>query len=628
MKFLTILLLLCGLFYDAFGQVNDDCKNAVVLTAGSQCSFMQFSNINATSEEISIAPDPTCGSFTGADVWFKTTMPASGGLRIEVDDPFSAVPPSFSMYSGSCGNFQELTCARNDDGKTINDVSLAGALVFIRVYSYFSEVGRPFNICVFEPEIPLNDQCENALLLQVEESCKPIQYSNKYSTAEPVVAPIPGCAQYRGGDIWFKVLMPASGVLRIDKERISGATHPEMVAYTGSCNNFNQVFCSSNDPTVTIDDPSISGEMLYLRIFSYGNEEGATFSLCLYEEDAPQNDNCRNAIILPVGDNCVQAGYTNRQATEEPASIAPVPACSSYRGGDVWFKVVVPVSGALQIEIESEYGTVPPSIAFYSGTCGSFSNVDCIENDNSFFVSEQTLAGDTLTLRVFSYYREDGANFFLCAFEPACVPSAIDAGETSICKGEVYQFGSQTISQAGQYTELFQSSTGCDSLVSVSVTVNNVDTSVMNNNGVLTAAAMGALYQWVDCVNGFKPVAGANNQTFQADVGTFAVIITQNACIDTSACYVASLIVGVEGDTNDVVSFFPNPSADNFYIDFHRAPASLSVEVVDMNGRTVKTENFKNQSLAEVDTRWLPSGAYVVRLQTENGITAMKLIKK
>jgi hypothetical protein len=401
-----------------------------------------------------------------------------------------------------------------------------------------------------------------------------------------------------------------------------------MVAYTGSCNNFNQVFCSSNDPTATIDDPSLSGEMLYLRLFSYGNDEGATFSLCLYEEGVPPNDNCRDAIILPVGNNCLQVGYTNRQASEESAIIAPMPACSSYRGGDVWFKVVVPGSGSLQIEIKSEYGTVPPSIAFYSGTCGNFMDVNCIENDDSFLVSEKALAGDTLTLRVFTYYREDGANFFLCAFEPACVPRAIDAGETLICKGEVYQFGSQTISKAGQYTEVFQSMAGCDSLVTLTVTINNMDTSVTNINGVLTAAAMGASYQWVDCANGFKPVMGATNHIFQADEGTFAVIITQNTCMDTSACYVASPIVGVKGDIDDEVSFFPNPAEDNFYIDFHRPPASASVEVVDMKGRTVKSENFQEQSLAEVDTRWLPTGAYVVRLQTENGITTMKLIKE
>lgn len=625
---ISLLVLFGGGLGTVYCQVNDDCANAIMLTVRSECTLQRYSNENATSEGSTIAPDPTCGSFVGSDVWFKTTMPASGALRVEVDNPFGAVPPSFTLYSGDCGGFQEIACARNDHDKTINNPSIAGALVFIRVYSYFSAVGRPFELCVYEPDIPSNDQCENAIMLLVEESCKPVQYSNVFSTAQSdVVAPQPECGEYRGGDIWFKVLMPATGILRISKERITGSTHPSMMAYTGSCNNFVPVFCSSNDQAATMNNPSLSGELIYLRFFSYGNDEGATFSLCLYEEDDPANDNCADAILIPVGTKCSPEGYTNRHATEEDAAAMPAPSCMSYRGGDVWFKLVVPASGRLQLEIESQQGSVPPSVTLYSGTCQRFKELDCLENSRSYLVTETTLAGQTVFLRVFSYARQDGANFFLCAFEPPCSYD-VDAGEILICKSESYAFGSQLISQPGTYTELFQSNEGCDSLVTLTIALSDIDTTISNNGGTLTALAVGAEYQWIDCSNGFTPMPGANSKSFKADSGDYAVIVTQNSCADTSACHQVSLVVGIQDEIDDGVTIFPNPADDLFYINFQKSEPNATLEMVDMTGRMIKTHSFNRASLAEVDARGLTPGAYIMRVRTSNGISTMTLIRK
>lgn len=108
----------------------------------------------------------------------------------------------------------------------------------------------------------------------------------------------------------------------------------------------------------------------------------------------------------------------------------------------------------------------------------------------------------------FSYARQDGANFFLCAFEPPCFYT-IDAGEISVCRNDSYKFGSQVISQPGDYTELFKNNEGCDSLVTLTLKIADIDTTVTNNNGMLTALATGAKYQWIDCSNGFAQIAGA-----------------------------------------------------------------------------------------------------------------------
>lgn len=60
---------------------------------------------------------------------------------------------------------------------------------------------------------------------------------------------------------------------------------------------------------------------------------------------APPNDDPCNAISLPVTASCVYATYTNVAATATPGQTTP--NCSSYLGGDIWFSIVVPASGAL-----------------------------------------------------------------------------------------------------------------------------------------------------------------------------------------------------------------------------------------------------------------------------------------
>ena len=54
--------------------------------------------------------------------------------------------------------------------------------------------------------------------------------------------------------------------------------------------------------------------------------------------------------------------------------------------------------------------------------------------------------------------------------------------EVSICQGETYQFGTRALTQSGNYTEVFKSTNGCDSTVILTLTVNPV----YNQSGVAT----------------------------------------------------------------------------------------------------------------------------------------------
>jgi hypothetical protein len=91
---------------------------------------------------------------------------------------------------------------------------------------------------------------------------------------------------------------------------------------------------------------------------------------------------------------------------------------------------------------------------------------------------------------------------------------------------------------------------GCDSIVTLNLTLNLVNTSVSQNGITLTANAVGASYQWVNCNTGYSVVTGETGFSFLPTVNAdYAVIVTQNGCIDTSACH---RIYSVNINQNDI----------------------------------------------------------------------------
>jgi hypothetical protein len=121
---------------------------------------------------------------------------------------------------------------------------------------------------------------------------------------------------------------------------------------------------------------------------------------------------------------------------------------------------------------------------------------------------------------------------------------------------------------SGTYTDVLTSVNGCDSTVITNLTVNPaIDVTTTLNSITITANQGAATYQWIDCNNGNQPIAGATGQSFTATAnGNYAVIITQNACSDTSVC-VLILSVGTNSlSLIQAVNIYPNPSATGEFI--------------------------------------------------------------
>ncbi|MDZ7604228.1 MAG: hypothetical protein U5K79_01280 [Cyclobacteriaceae bacterium] len=126
---------------------------------------------------------------------------------------------------------------------------LAGEMLYIRVFSLNGAQGTSFNFCVWEPVLPLNDDCESAIDIDASKLCNIAIYTNAFATAQQhSTAPEPLCGVYKGGDVWFKTVVQASGSLRVESHNLSGATSKSVVIYTGSCGDHSpEKFCLQLD---------------------------------------------------------------------------------------------------------------------------------------------------------------------------------------------------------------------------------------------------------------------------------------------------------------------------------------------------------------------------------------------
>ncbi len=138
--------------------------------------------------------------------------------------------------------------------------------------------------------------------------------------------------------------------------------------------------------------------------------------------------------------------------------------------------------------------------------------------------------------------------------------------------------------QSGTYADTLQNSCGMDSVITTNLTINTVDVSVTQNGATLTANATYASVGWVSCPSMTFIQPG---QSFTATQnGSYACIVYQNACWDTSDCYdIVITEVQQAKPKPATVTLYPNPTTG--HINIAGAGDEPTVTAYDMTGRMV-----------------------------------------
>ncbi|MDA3911609.1 MAG: T9SS type A sorting domain-containing protein [Bacteroidales bacterium] len=169
---------------------------------------------------------------------------------------------------------------------------------------------------------------------------------------------------------------------------------------------------------------------------------------------------------------------------------------------------------------------------------------------------------------------------------------------------------------------------GCDSVVTLDLTIIEVDNSVTQMNNTLTANLAGADYQWLDCNDGYAILPDEINQSFTAtENGDYAVEITHNDCVDTSLCQSITSVNIIENDFGTNLRLYPNPTDGNFSIDMGKKYPSLTLVLSEISGKIIRTLFFNEKQILNMKLNE-PAGIYMIMIDSGDEKATIRLIKQ
>lgn len=586
----TLLLAFIG--FEGFSQ-SDDCSTAVSITPN-----LTYFNYQAGSSANASQSLTTCsgGGNADDDVWYEFVA-NSTEMAIKVD-PTVGYDAVIQLFSGTCGALTSIQCEdinglNGAESLTASGLTIGDTYKF-RVYHYGSGSGTStFSVCVTGLAPATNNEpCSAYVLPDVTPSCNYLTFTNEGSAGSSVATPYtcggssPYQGGYAGGDVWFKVVVPASGQLDIHTQAID-FTDGAMALYSGNCGSLTQVDCDDDgEPGDYILMPHIfatgltAGDTMFVRVWEYGNDNNGEFGICV---TTPDNDDCANAqqiCDLNGYGGVTSSAYTvdspdNMCGIGDPSS--PTAGCvfgTGYTGAspvqldnNSWLKFVASSTTAeLFVEISScQNGNGMQMQIFEGSNCANFTPVsNFLETTSS-----QTVVASGLTVGNTYYIVVDGFAGDICSYtisatsgvqvaEAVATSEIICDGESVDIEGTVYGTGTYTYSwtadkggftstsnpisvtptESTEYTLEVNGYCGTTTTASVYITVNENPTANAgsditicdNENGTITANATGGTgvytYTWDNGLGNGNPQTVSPNTTT-----TYTVTATdENGC--------------------------------------------------------------------------------------------------
>ena len=183
--------------------------------------------------------------------------------------------------------------------------------------------------------------------------------------------------------------------------------------------------------------------------------------------------------------------------------------------------------------------------------------------------------------------------------------------------------GDETYTSSGIVNDTIPNAEGCDSVLTITMDITEVDDSVWitadEDSIVANADDLLHTFQWYDC-DGDSIIDGETDQVFLPTWdGSFACIVSDGACEDTSDCI--TLWVAAADETSKRVRpvLYPNPSGGIFSIAPNGLSGPFRLSVSDMQGRLVFEQSDLSESQLSNLAILASQGIYQVQLVSEDG---------
>ncbi len=211
---------------------------------------------------------------------------------------------------------------------------------------------------------------------------------------------------------------------------------------------------------------------------------------------------------------------------------------------------------------------------------------------------------------------------------------------TTICEGESVLFGGTSYNTAGSYPFTFQSINGCDSTVTLNLTVNPLPVASFTVAGTSPSFSFNSTSTNASSVSwnfgdGSPAVGNASTSHTYTTNGTFTVTLTAtNSCgTDTQTEQVVVFGIGItEAEGFENLSIFPNPTDAILNISFQTSQQKeMVLKVIDAQGKTIMAETLgaiQNEFFRSIDVSHLAPGMYNLSLEGSDGSIAVKRFVK
>ncbi len=253
---------------------NTSCASAVMINLDGDC--ISGTNLNAELDS------PIESSIWARhDIWYSF-MATTEHIEILSNADFSDV---MTLYNGTCGNLSVVNSSL--EGKSLKAYDLnVDELYFIQVAGSFATIEG--NVCMqiikINNEEPDNDECIDAIALNIDGQCQSISFDN--ASFDGISS---SCIISADGDTWYSFIAPPSEVVYLNS---NGSIEHAISVYKGvDCSNLEQLYCAkkvkSCDAYHKIEN-LIEGRQYFIQLALTSQADGSIsgdFCVELLDED-------------------------------------------------------------------------------------------------------------------------------------------------------------------------------------------------------------------------------------------------------------------------------------------------------------------------------------------------------
>ncbi len=319
-------------------------------SSSSPCGTYTWGETEDYYVNITLAP-PCSGMPTGGTTASVPTADCSGGV-LSITGSTVASGLVYQWQSSPTGSAPWTDIAgATGDTYTATTPGIYYRRVIICTSSGSSEYSSSI---LYTSSAPVNDECENAVLLTVNPTSTCTSYTSGSVTCASASPQANSCSGTADDDVWYK-FVATDTTHTVSLSNVAGSsTDMYFSVFSGSCTSPTNILCSSNNSAQA--HGLVIGDTYYIRVFTYTSTTGqtSTFDLCVSSIVLEPNAFCTGSDPFCTGTTYNFPANVNAGVGQS----GPNYGCLCTQPNPVWYYLRIANPGSLSINIASSCGDV------------------------------------------------------------------------------------------------------------------------------------------------------------------------------------------------------------------------------------------------------------------------------